>query len=73
MNVSDASAETVAALSPVALFVSSMQRITSPSVGPGPLTIAYGALAVLAYAMLRRVLRREATTVRGKLQAMALT
>ena len=71
--VSEEFTESIAALSPVALFVSNMQRVGSPNAGAGLLMVAYGSLAVISFAWLRRVLRREAATVRGKLQAMGLT
>lgn len=70
--VSEEFTESIAALSPVALFASNMQRVGSPNASAGPLIIAYAALAVICFALLRRVLRREGATVRGKLQAMAV-
>jgi hypothetical protein len=50
-----------------------MQRVGSPNAGATVLIIAYAVLAVFSFALLRRVLRREGATVRGKLQAMAAT
>jgi hypothetical protein len=70
--VSEEFTESIAALSPVALFVSNMQRVGSPNVGARPLIIVYGAMAVICFALLRRALRREGDTVGGKLQAMAV-
>jgi hypothetical protein len=71
--VSEELSESIAALSPVALFVSNMQRVGSANASAAPLTVVYAALAVICFALLRRVLRREGATVRGKLQAMAVT
>jgi hypothetical protein len=71
--VSEEFSESIAALSPVALFVSNMQRVGSPNASAAPLIVVYAALAVICFALLRRVLRREAATVRGKLQAMTVT
>ncbi|MBA3481531.1 MAG: hypothetical protein H0T51_06925, partial [Pirellulales bacterium] len=71
--VTEGFTESIAALSPVALFASNMQRVGSPNASAGLLIVAYAALAVICFALLRRVLRREGATVRGKLQAMAVT
>ncbi len=73
IGVPDSTTESIAALSPVALFVSNMQRVGSPNAGAGLLIMVYAALAVFSFALLRRVLRREGATVRSKLQAMAVT
>jgi hypothetical protein len=59
-------------LSPIALYTMNMTRILTPPDGLGVLAAAYGALGVVSYIWLRRVLRRETAIVRGKLARMGL-
>jgi hypothetical protein len=59
-------------LSPVVLFAMNMTRVGGPPLGVAPVVIAYAAIGVISYAMLRRILRRESATVRRKLRSMGL-
>jgi hypothetical protein len=59
-------------LSPVVLFAMNMTRIGSPPSSVAFVVVAYTAIAIISYAMLRRILRREAAIVRRKLRGMGL-
>jgi hypothetical protein len=72
-GVAEPRIESLASVSPVALFVMNMSKIASPYVAAGWVIAVYAALGALNYLLLQRLLRRETATVQRKLQGMGLS